>query len=71
MPKRQTKLDDIMPSAAPSEDELRRWHALPLSVRQQRMTEAIEQGFSGGISKRSIDEIIADAQARVAKPDNG
>jgi hypothetical protein len=71
MPKSQTKLDDIMPSAATSDDELRRWHALPPSVRQQRLAEAIEQGFASGISTRSIDDIIADAHARVAKTGNG
>jgi hypothetical protein len=71
MSKSQTKLDDIMPSAAPGEDQLRRWHALPRSVRQQRLAAAVEQGFASGVSQRTIDEIIADAHARVTQPDNG
>ncbi len=53
---------ELMPSAAPSEEEIARWLALPREERERRVQRALEIGFSSGVSTRSIDEIIADAR---------
>ncbi|MEO0731075.1 MAG: hypothetical protein AAFY64_11890 [Pseudomonadota bacterium] len=63
--------DDIMPSAAPTEDEIRRWQALPRDEQLKRMQRAIDEGLASGISERSMDDIKAAAEARVAKLRNG
>jgi len=58
-------IDDIMPSAAPTEDEIRRWQALPRDEQLKRLRQAIDAGFDSGVSTRSIDDIIAEARTRV------
>ena len=65
MSKTKTITDDIMPSATPTDDEIRRWQALPRDEQQKRLQKAIEDGFHSGVSTRSIDEIIKDANARM------
>lgn len=71
MAQTETKIDDIMPSAAPSDDEIRRWQVLPRDEQHRRLQKAIDAGFNSGISTRSIDEIISDAHQRVTAPRNG
>lgn len=63
--------DDIMPSATPSEDEIRRWNALPRDEQLKRMRQALIDGEQSGLSERSMDEIKAAARERVAKLRNG
>ncbi|MEL6216348.1 MAG: hypothetical protein AAFQ99_11815 [Pseudomonadota bacterium] len=63
--------DDIMPSATPTEDEIRRWQALPRDEQLKRMQRALDEGLASGISERSMDDIKATAKARVAKLRNG
>ncbi|MBU1211964.1 MAG: hypothetical protein KJ587_11905 [Alphaproteobacteria bacterium] len=63
--------DDIMPSATPSEDEIRRWNALPRDEQLKRMRQALIDGEQSGLSERSMDEIKAAARGRVAKLRNG
>ncbi len=63
--------DDIMPSATPSEDEIRRWSALPRDEQLKRMRKALIDGEHSGLSERSMDEIKAAARERVAKLRNG
>ncbi|HEY8575547.1 MAG TPA: hypothetical protein VIL88_04320 [Devosia sp.] len=38
--------------------------ALPPAEKRRLIFEAIEEGFSSGISEKSIDEILAEARAR-------
>lgn len=58
--------DDILPSAAPTDDELRRWLALSHDEQTRRTALALRQGFESGISSRSINEIIASAKERIS-----
>ncbi len=59
--------DDIMPSAAPSEDEILRWNALPRDEQLERMRQALIDGERSGISERSMDDIKAAAKGRLAQ----
>lgn len=63
--------DDIMPSATPTEDEIRRWQALPRDEQLKRMQNALDAAFASGISERTMDDIKAAARERVAKLRNG
>ncbi len=67
----QKNIDDIRPSAAPTEDELRRWAALSKAEQIERLSAAIEEGFASTPSTRSIDEIIAVARQRVGTSNRG
>jgi len=51
-----------MPSAAPTQDEIRRWQALPREEQLKRLRQALDAGFASGISERGIDDIIAEAR---------
>lgn len=62
----QKTIDAIMPSAAPSADEVRRWNALPRAERVTRLAKAIEAGFDGQSSPLDIDDIIAEARRRAS-----
>lgn len=63
--------DDIMPSATPTEDEIRRWQAFPRDEQLKRMQNALDAAFASGISERTMDDIKAAARERVAKLRNG
>jgi hypothetical protein len=63
--------DDIMPSATPTEDEIRRWQALPRDEQLKRMQQALDAAFESGISERTMDDIKAAARERLAKLRNG
>lgn len=56
-----------MPSATPSEDELRRWNALPRDEQLERLRQALIEGEQSGLSERSMDDIKAAARERIAK----
>ncbi len=58
-------IDDIMPSAAPTDDEIRRWQALPVEEQRKRLEKAVLDGFNSGISDRSIEDIIADCRKKI------
>ena len=57
-------LDDNMPSAAPTEDEIRRWQVLPRDEQMRRLAMAISGGFNSGITEHSIEQIINRARHR-------
>lgn len=63
--------DDIMPSAAPSEDEIRRWNSLPRDEQLERMRQALIDGERSGISERSMDDIKDAAKRRLVQLRNG
>ncbi len=56
---------DVYPWAAPTDEQKRMFDALPIEEKRRMIREAIEQGFSSGISERSVAEIVADAKARL------
>ena len=57
-------IDNIMPSAAPTEDEIRRWQALPRDEQIRRLAMAISDGFNSGSTEHSIEQIISRARHR-------
>jgi len=63
--------DDIMPSATPCEDEIRRWNALPRDEQLKRLRQALIDGEQSGISRRSMDEIKVAARERMEKLRDG
>ena len=65
----QKVIDDIMPSAAPTEDEIRRWQALPRDEQLRRLQMAISEGFDSGTTEHSIDDIIAQARRNAGAPE--
>jgi hypothetical protein len=52
--------------AAPSEEEIAAFERLPPGERRALLRAEIERGFSGGVSDKSLDAIVADARARRA-----
>ena len=63
--------DNIKPSATPSEEEIRRWNDLPRDEQLERMREALLAGEQSGICERTMDDIKAAAQKRLAELRNG
>jgi hypothetical protein len=54
---------DVYPWAAPT-DEQRAWFdALSPDAKRKAILEAIEEGFNGPASSKSIDEVIREARA--------
>ncbi len=51
----QNITDDIMPVVAKTEDEYRRWNALPRDARTARLSQTIGAGLKGTPSKRGVD----------------
>ena len=52
--------------AAPSDEEIALFESLPAAERRALLRAEIERGFSGDVSDKSLDAIIADARARRA-----
>lgn len=63
--------DDILPSAAPTEEEIRRWNALPRDEQVRRMRALFADPASTAPGQRSMTEIRDAALARIAKRDHG
>jgi len=64
-------IDDIMPSAAPTDDEIRRWEALPRDEQLKRLRQALVEGEQSGLSDRSITDIKSAALKRLDQARNG
>lgn len=64
-------LDDVMPSATPSPEEIQRWQALPRDEQLARMKAALGQAADGPRSTRSMQDIKDAALAKIAKKENG
>lgn len=63
--------DDIMPSATPSDDEIRRWQALPRDEQTKRLRKTLDEADASGMSNRTMDDIEAAAQRRLATMRHG
>jgi len=61
-----TLADTIMPSATPSDDDARRWEALPRDEQLRRMRQTLVEARDSGITSRSMDDIKEAAQQRLA-----
>lgn len=64
-------LDDVMPSAAPSPDDIRAWQALPRDEQLARMKSALNRAADGPRSTCTMQDIKAAALAKIAKRENG
>ncbi len=64
-------MDDIMPSATPSAEEIRRWQALPREEQLARMKAALNQAAEGPRSDRSMEDIKAAALQKIAAREHG
>ena len=63
------KLADVMPSATPSEDDIRRWEALPRDEQLRRLRAALEHPDCATATPDSMNDVLAAARARVeSKP---
>lgn len=63
--------DDVMPSATPSDDEIRRWQALPRDEQTKRLRQALDEADASGTSNRTMDDIEAAALKRLATMRHG
>jgi hypothetical protein len=63
--------DDIRPSATPSDDEIRRWQALPRDEQAKRLRQTLDEADASGISNRTMDDIEAAALKRLATMGHG
>ena len=59
--------DRIMPLATPSNDEIRRWQALPRDRQINRLQEVLAEAKASGVTEMTMDEIKTAAKARLAK----
>ena len=71
MSKETATLSRIMPSAAPTPEELAEWHALPREEQERRFARALELGFQSPQAANDIDAIIAEAKAELKSQGHG
>ena len=65
MSKAAALFSDILPSAAPTPEELADWHALPRAEQENRLALALEQGFKAPAAANDVDAIIAEAKTEM------
>lgn len=56
---------DVYPWTVPTKEQKAWFDDLPIEKKRQVLEEAIEEGFSSGISSKSMEEIIAEAKADI------
>jgi hypothetical protein len=61
------KLADVMPSATPTEDDIRAWEALPRDEQLRRLRAALTHPDCSTTTPESMDDVLAAARARVAQ----
>ena len=55
---------DVMPSATPSEDDIRKWEALPRDEQLRRLRAALTQADCATATTETMSDILAAARAR-------
>jgi hypothetical protein len=58
------KLADVMPSATPSEEDIRKWAALPRDEQLRRLRAALMHQDCATATSDSMDDVLAAARAR-------
>jgi hypothetical protein len=71
MSETKRKTNTITPSATPTEDEMRRWQALPRDEQVKRLRETLSEAAASGVSDQAMDDIEAAAKERLAKMRHG
>ncbi|MDZ4841585.1 MAG: hypothetical protein SH859_05505 [Hyphomicrobium aestuarii] len=64
-------LTRVMPSAAPTDAEIKAWQALPRDEQLARLREALNHPDSSVYCGLTMEEIKANARKRVAQRGNG
>ena len=59
------KLADVMPSATPSEEDIRKWEALPRDEQLRRLRAALTHPDCATATPDSMNDVLAAARARV------
>jgi len=69
----RTKIDNLttVPSATPSDDEIRFWNTLPRDKQLERMQKALGRAINGARSAKTMDQIKAEALAKIAARKHG
>ena len=57
---------EVMPSAAPTEEEIRAWQALPRDEQLRRLRAALTHPDCGTPAVDTMHDILAEARARAA-----
>jgi hypothetical protein len=58
------KLADVTPSATPSEDDIRRWEALPRDEQLRRLRAALTHPDCSASTQDSMSDVLAAARTR-------
>ena len=56
---------DVMPSATPTEEDIRKWEALPRDEQLRRLRAALTRPDCATATTQTMSEILAEARARV------
>ena len=59
------KVADVMPSATPSEDDIRKWEVLPRDEQLRRLRAALEHPDCSTATPDSMNDVLAAARTRV------
>lgn len=59
----ETIIIDVYPWAEPSAEQMDMFDSLSPEEQRKMIDEAIEEGFEGGLSDRSMREVIDEAKA--------
>ena len=63
----ETIILDIYPWAEPTDEQKRMFDSLPPEEKRRLIDEAIEEGFTGPLSDKSMQDIIAEAKAELSQ----
>jgi hypothetical protein len=66
MNKMTDKLADVMPSATPSDEDIRQWEALPRDEQLRRLRAVLTHPDCATAVPDSMADVLAAARARVA-----
>lgn len=58
------KLANVMPSATPSEEDIRKWSALPRDEQLRRLRTVLMHQDCATATSDSMDDVLAAARAR-------
>jgi hypothetical protein len=58
-------LADLMPSATPSEEDIRRWEALPRDEQLRRLRAALTHPDCSTVTSDSMSEVLSAARAQL------
>ena len=58
-------LTDVMPSATPSEEDIRRWESLPRNEQLRRLRAALAHSDCSTVTTDSMNDVLVAARARL------